>query len=350
MHRFLAFTCAVVILAAQSAQAMQIFVDLPSGKTLTLDVEPSDTIENVKSKIQDKEGIAPYVQCLIFDGETLENDHTLSDFQVKKEDYLTLVFVQNNITQGIVYRSAVTQLGAVSDGISSRVQDAAGEGGIWASSTVSAQDSALSFGFDRPLGAQGLIGVYTSMGWAQAETDATAESPALGVYVGLPLAPLWALDAHLGTARPQYQVGVDGFSGDRVMGSLGVTGTWNTASLKLNHSLRMSFMDDTIPAHDEGVVTMTEDHRQTRIAAAALRATGLRAMGQTGLLPYAEVNVTRTSLSSQSHGNDTVATGEALLGVSTTIGTGRLKVDLSVIAQNGSAPTRSLRATFQLSF
>ncbi len=97
--------------ATASAHAYQVFVFLVAEqRTIALDVEPSDTMEAVKGKIQDKEGTPPDVQILSFAGKTLEDGRTLSDYNIQKEATISLSLVVRSSAKPWGYRVRVPGL------------------------------------------------------------------------------------------------------------------------------------------------------------------------------------------------------------------------------------------------
>ena len=115
--RLFAVFLSLLLLVAMSVQAsaMAIFVKTQTGKTITIEAEPTDSIEAIKEKILEKEGILPENQLLIFNGEQLDEGKTLSDYNIQKESTLRLEVQQTGTQVREITVTGVYQAGTAAD-------------------------------------------------------------------------------------------------------------------------------------------------------------------------------------------------------------------------------------------
>ena len=249
---------------------------------------------------------------------------------------------------------AVVQLFTVTELVAERVQlrlgGAAGSGAVTLSSAGGEQDLAVwaslsgldltgaagsggsvTVGADLRLDSGGIVGAYLAQDWLEA-TDGTtltkSSTPAVGVYVGLPLQGGLVLDGHLGVARPDYTVAGEEFSGRRVMGAVGVTGRWQASQVTVRPGLRLAGYGETVAAHLSGGVTVPEERREFWSFDAVLRVEPTDPLAG-GWTPYGAASVGRAVLRSSVDGRSSYDSPQAEIGVTGHLGAGAFNASLT---------------------
>ena len=158
-----------MLLAVPAHASMQIFVRTQTQTTITLDVESSDSIENIHQKIEDELGIWPSRQDLVFDGEQLIPDRTLADYNIQKE---SLLYLFPKVHEEILDSASIQQSPLVVDFLGEFVSLHTSDGSLDLSSVTA--ESPITLQLTTPFGVDGMFDVNTFQSWT------IVDSPLIG--------------------------------------------------------------------------------------------------------------------------------------------------------------------------